>query len=276
MNEPSSPRFGVFASLYLSFYSVEFYRDVANSWSGKIMTLTMVLCLINAVDLCSRTYIHFQKGLLADVAIISKSLPELQVRNGKLMSIHPDSRNTINNPGSPGSLLVIDTSKRELARKDCNTKYLLSEDQLLVFDSNNKTEQPKEWSLKTFAVDWDLTGQQLPALAATIALACTGLLFLAIVCIMPLILLANALAIGGLVKLFRSERSLWESVRLSIASTEPAIIVGAILDPICAWSGVADAVPDAIARVLGLVYLVVAFRNTAASSGAGSAPKQKQ
>lgn len=261
MNEQTDkPRYGLIDALTKSFYSKDFYLDVAHRWRGKTIALGFILCALLAVDYGVRTMIGFSRNLIRDADIAARSIPDIEAKRGRIDG-QSSAPVVITDPANNTNLLVIDLQNNLTSVAQAKSKYLLTKDRFYVKDDSDNEGQ-QDWDLNTFATDWKIRPVELPSLARQFAYAVSAIVAVALIVIMPTILLVNAAIIAGVVKLFRGQRTFWESVRLAVASVVPAAILGLLVDPFCALAGVADSVPDNAIRLVGLIYLFYAFKVT--------------
>ncbi|MBY0551025.1 MAG: DUF1189 domain-containing protein [Candidatus Obscuribacterales bacterium] len=261
-DEADKPRYGLRDALYMSFYSREFYLDVEKRWRGRTIALGFLICALLAVDFGARTLIGFSRNLIHDADIAAKSLPDIEAKNGRIEG-QTTAPVVVKDPANDSNLMVVDLSGSLKTVGEAKSKYLLTSEMLYVKDDEEKDGAgQQEWPVNTFQVDWKVRPTELPGLARQFAYGITALIVFAIMAVMPTILFLNAALISGIVKACRSPRTFWESVRLCVASVVPAVVVGLLLDPILALVGVPEALADNFTRVVGLVYLIYAFKIT--------------
>lgn len=214
-----------------------------------------------------RFLIQFSLNQIRDAEIVSKHLPPLDVAQGRVQGVISGPL-VVHDPKTGKPLFVMDLSeeaeKSVVAKK---AKYVLTKENFFIADEDSETgdegeAKKEEWPLNFFAQDWKMKPEELPGLARQYAYIFSALLFVFVSVVMPVVLLVNATVIAGIAKLFRSKRDFWEMVRLSVASVTPAVVISLVVDPICAFNGVNDQLPDTLTRLIGLAYLVFAFRST--------------
>lgn len=261
-DETEKPHYGLRHALYMAFYSREFYLDVEKRWRGRTIALGFVICALLAVDFGSRTLIGFSRNLIPDADIAAKSLPDVEAKNGRIEG-QTTAPVVVKNPANNSNLLVVDLSGDFKTVGEAKSKYLLTREMLYVKDDEKKDGAgQQEWPVSTFKMDWKVRPTELPGLARQFAYGITALIVFAIMALMPTILFLNAALISGIVKACRSPRTFWESMRLCVASVVPAVVVGLLIDPILASFGVSEVLADNFTRVVGLVYLIYAFKIT--------------
>lgn len=137
--------------LFLSFYSVDFYRDVGRNWKGigffylllvigllLLPTTTKLASGLNAVSDREASSVVKSKGnnLVALIISIADQLPEMRMTNNELLSLTPGPHNITGYGGRP--LAVIDTSGSITAFNKIEAPILITKDNILFrFDENS-------------------------------------------------------------------------------------------------------------------------------------------
>jgi hypothetical protein len=102
-------KYHIFESLFLSFYSKPFYREVAQAWKGLgllFLLLVLAICWLPFSYDFHRFLDQFSAEFLPGIV---EQMPTMTLSQGKL-SIDKPSPYTIKLPGSSSSFIVFDTS----------------------------------------------------------------------------------------------------------------------------------------------------------------------
>jgi|GEM_PF-5765107 len=127
-------KFDLYHALWKSFYSQEFYHDVAFQWQGTcIGYLFILICLAFGV-FCIQLQFSWQMFLQTDVAPLLTQLPVMQIEGGKISTRQP-GRYEIHDIATQRMVAVIDTSSPDLPKDDKDATVLISQDKIHLDNS---------------------------------------------------------------------------------------------------------------------------------------------
>lgn len=130
-------QYNIFQGIYASFYSKEFYRDVAKNWGGKAFLYLLMLLALSWIPTC----IILQAGLSHGYASLSdkfvQQIPVITVKDGKVIT--PEKRPYIlTSPDGQEPIAIIDTSGQYTNLDQAKTDVLVTETQIITKPKPNE------------------------------------------------------------------------------------------------------------------------------------------
>lgn len=124
-------QYNLLQAIYMSFYSKNLYRDVANNWGGKAFFYLFILVAISSASYSYLTQNLMKDGYQYYAAQISPQVPAIVYKDGKLST--PENRPYfIVNPKTKENFFVIDTSGQYTSPEQAKTPILITQTQMLT------------------------------------------------------------------------------------------------------------------------------------------------
>lgn len=135
-------QYNIVEAIYLSFFSRNLYRDVANRWGGRaFLYLLMVLFLAWLVPTLELQRM-LDEGYRNNSNQIVSQVPVLTIKNGKIST--PEERPyVIVNPKNNETLLVIDTTGQYSKIEQAKTAVLVTQTEVISQSSTNEVKTYK-------------------------------------------------------------------------------------------------------------------------------------
>ena len=129
----SNNRYNIFQAIFMSFYSKNLYRDVANNWGGKAFFYLLILLMIVWIPFTMLT----QTGLSISYKLYSpvfvQQVPLMTIKNGIIST--PENKPyfiTIRNNKTLETIAIIDTSGKYKSLQDANVGVLVTKNQIMT------------------------------------------------------------------------------------------------------------------------------------------------
>src|SRR6516164_9694375 len=117
-------------ALYMSFYSGDLYRDVANNWQGVgYLYLLLVICL-TVLFMCVQVQVVAVPKAQDVIDSIINQAPSIKIDKGKL-SIDKPSPFIIKEPKSGQTLITFDTSDKPMTLAESKSIILVTSKQII-------------------------------------------------------------------------------------------------------------------------------------------------
>lgn len=220
-------RFSIIHAPLLSFFSEEFYRDVALYWEGTNLAYLLLLLAVCWIPVMVRAHIGFADFLRNDVPPIVNQVPKITITNGRVSVDEPQPYYIRAQNGAV--LAVIDTTGQITSLEDPNTQCLLTRTKLIGRKSRYETRVFDLSQVKDFVVDNDrITGWLRTAGKLLIPVLYPFALFGSYVYRIVQVLMYAAI---GMVfaKWFNVTLSYTALLRLAVVAVTPCIIINTVL-----------------------------------------------
>lgn len=125
-------------ALYKSFYSIDFYRKVAQEWKGICLLYLFFFVSSIWIALGINTTCFFSKDMPTELVEIINQLPTIKVKSGDL-SIDKPCPYTIIDPSTKSPLIVIDTTGKIKSIDDIKANMLVTKEQVTVRKNKYET-----------------------------------------------------------------------------------------------------------------------------------------
>lgn len=128
---PTLRKYDLYHALWKSFYSQEFYHDVAYQWRGTCLGyLLLLICLTTGV-FCIKMDTSWKMVFQTQITPLLHQIPEMKIEDGKITTFQP-GRYEIHDIVNHHLIAVIDTSSPELPKDNLNSPALISQDKIRV------------------------------------------------------------------------------------------------------------------------------------------------
>jgi len=220
-------RYGAISALALSFFSAEFYRDVARRWRGIGFWYLFWLMFLTAIPVAVKSHIEFSRFARQEGRAMVSTFPSLTLNKG-IASSDPDPC-LWTEPGSGAVLLYVDTTGHFDVPKGQNAPARLSDKTLYLRKSATETTVYDLSKMPNLSVDKVALGRWLDSAARWIGPAIFGILI-----VFPLIWHLIQTLIYGLLglafcEMFHAKLDYGALVRLAVVALTPAMLVDAVL-----------------------------------------------
>lgn len=131
-------KYGCFQAIFLSFFSRDLYRDVAQNWNGNVIwyLLTVIAIMWGALMFPLQNSINQHSRVTIEK--VMPQFPTIKIENGKVIT--PEKRPyAIKDPEDQDVIVMIDTSGKYKTLESANTDILVTETEMLY--KNDKTDQ---------------------------------------------------------------------------------------------------------------------------------------
>lgn len=216
-------------SLYMSFYSKSFYKDVARNWNSTgflYLFLLVLLCIIPMM-------FSFQEAVSAFVADeapgIVRQVPEVKITKGKI-SIDKPVPYIINDPDKGLPLIIIDTTGKITSLDGSPATILITESKIVMEKSSVETRTFDLSEIDNFYLDRSMVYKFLDIISdwLTVLVFPFALIFSFLCRILQVLLYSVfGLLFAHILKTGINYKTL---VRLTAISITPAVIFGTVRD----------------------------------------------
>ena len=216
-------------SLYMSFYSKSFYKDVARNWNSTgflYLFLLVLLCIIPMM-------FSFQEAVSAFVADeapgIVRQVPEVKITKGKI-SIDKPMPYIINDPDKGLPLIIIDTTGKITSLDGSPATILITESKIVMKKSSVETRTFNLSEIDNFYLDRSMVYKFLDIISdwLTVLVFPFALIFSFLCRILQVLLYSVfGLLFAHILKTGINYKTL---VRLTAISITPAVIFGTVRD----------------------------------------------
>lgn len=214
-------------SLYLSFYSKPFYRDIAGNWKGLCFTyLLFILCILGIPE-TSRLHSELSDFLSSETPKYVKQVPTITITQGKV-SIKEPVPYFINVPEKNTPFAIIDTSGRITSLEKTSAVLLLTDSKLIVKNRSSESRSFDLAEIGDITIDQKVILEWIESFDAlfSVVLFPFVLLFSFVFHVIQVLVSAG---IGSLfAKKFQANLNYKALIRLSVVSFTPAIILQAV------------------------------------------------
>jgi hypothetical protein len=227
-------QYGWLNAIYLSFYSRNLYRDVAQNWGiGTFFYLFLLLTICWAVLM-----FRIQPAInLVAASVINDVTPQLPkivtIKEGRVIT--PENRPYIvRSSDTKEIIVVIDTSGKYTNLDDLKTSFLITKDKVLYSDDNDV--------VKMYKIPGDFNTDIVPVTIKNVILKMINWLW---IILFPVFLMGSFFyrvfqsilyaIIGKLFAVLANIKITYvEIVKLAMVSITPTIIIGSVLE----WFGI--------------------------------------
>ncbi len=216
-------------SLYMSFYSKSFYKDVARNWNSTgflYLFLLVLLCIIPMM-------FSFQEAVSAFVADeapgIVRQVPEIKITKGKI-SIDKPMPYIIKDPDKSETLIIIDTTGKITSLDGSPATILITESKIIMKKSLVETRTFNLSEIDNFYLDRSMVYKFLDIINdwLTVLVFPFALIFSFLCRILQVLLYSVfGLLFAHILKTGINYKTL---VRLTAISITPAVIFGTVRD----------------------------------------------
>jgi len=148
-------RYTIIHPLFMSFYSKDFYRDVAQNWKNYAFLYLLFLLALCSVVKTVKIHYDLSDFLTKHAPAFISQFPAVTFSNGKA-SIDQDEPYFIKDPNSGEDIIIIDTTGQINSLNDTNAVMLLTETKLIIKKSDRQTQVFALSEIEDFRLDKDV------------------------------------------------------------------------------------------------------------------------
>lgn len=130
-------KYGILHPIVMSFFSKEFYRDVAKNWGFASFVYLLILVLLYSIPILMKTRSEINKFVDKDLKKIVRQFPTVTIKGGEV-SIDKPSPYSIGVPDSEKNIIVFDTAGEFTSPADADTMILITKTAIIM--EKNKAE----------------------------------------------------------------------------------------------------------------------------------------
>lgn len=169
-------KYSLFHPLLLSFFSNNFYRDIASTWRGRSFLFLVVLlsaCWIPASIGVHRAWARFAEG--PGKAIVEQ-IPTIEIKNGYAW-VDAEQPYYIRSGADDSASFILDTTGQVNSLEDTDARMLLTRDKLITKQDDTRTQIISLSGISQFSITQDAARHWL-SLARRYASSLAFLIFL--------------------------------------------------------------------------------------------------
>lgn len=122
-------QYNVLQAIFMSFYSKNLYRDVANNWGGKAFFYLLFLLCLSWIAFVCVLQMGINEGYRKHSDAVIDQIPVLTIKDGKLST--PENKPyVIVNPDTKEKVFVIDTTGQYTSLEQAQAPVLVTETQV--------------------------------------------------------------------------------------------------------------------------------------------------
>lgn len=148
-------RYTIIHPLFMSFYSKDFYRDVAQNWKNYAFLYLLFLLALCSVVKTVKIHYDLSDFLTVHAPAFISQFPAVTFSNGKA-SIEADEPYSIKDPNSGEDIIIIDTTGQIKSLNDTSAVMLLTETKLIIKKSDRQTQVFSLSEIEDFRLDQDV------------------------------------------------------------------------------------------------------------------------
>ena len=148
-------RYTIIHPLFMSFYSKDFYRDVAQNWKNYAFLYLLFLLALCSVMKTVKIHYDFSDFVTRHAPAYISQFPVVTFSNGKA-SIEADEPYFIKDPKSGEDIIIIDTKGQINSLNDTSAVLLLTETKLIIKKSDSETQVFALSEIEDFRIDQDV------------------------------------------------------------------------------------------------------------------------
>ena len=148
-------RYTIFHPLFMSFYSKDFYRDVAQNWKNHAFLYLLFLLALCSVVKTVKIHYDLADFITKHAPAFISQIPVVTFLNGKA-STDQDQTYVIKDPKSGQDIIIVDTTGQVNSLNDTNAVMLLTETKLIVKKSDRETQVFALSDIEDFRLDQDV------------------------------------------------------------------------------------------------------------------------
>jgi hypothetical protein len=131
-------RYNIFQALFMSFYSKQLYRDVANNWGGKTFLYLLMLLSLSWVYFVYEAQLAINTSYHEFSNKFAGQFPVLTIKNGTIIT--PEKRPYyITDPDSHKNIAIIDTTGKYKTLEDAQVPILITQNEMSIEKKENET-----------------------------------------------------------------------------------------------------------------------------------------
>jgi len=148
-------RYTIIHPLFMSFYSKDLYRDVAQNWKNYAFLYLLFLLALSSVIKTVKIHYDLSYFLTKHAPEFISQFPAVTFSNGRA-SIEADEPYYIKDPDSGEDIIIIDTTGQINSLNDTNAVMLLTETKLIIKKSDRQTQVFALSEIEDFRLDHDV------------------------------------------------------------------------------------------------------------------------
>jgi len=148
-------RYTIIHPLFMSFYSKDFYRDVAQNWKNYAFLYLLFLLALCSVVKTVKIHYDLSDFLTIHAPAFISQFPAVTFSNGKA-SIDQDEPYFIKDLKSGEDIIIIDTTGQINSLNDTSAVMLLTETKLIIKKSDRQTQVFALSEIEDFRLDQDV------------------------------------------------------------------------------------------------------------------------
>lgn len=240
----------------MSFFSKDLYIDIARNFKGLNFLYLLLLLAICWIPPMIKMHVGVTDFVNNEAPVMIDQIPEITITDGRVSIDQPEPY-YISNPDTNEPLAIIDTTGQYTSLEDSNAFCLLTENKLIMRQSNIEKRTYDLSNIKDFTVNSEKVTGWLNIFSKIIVpvsypFALIGSYIYRI--IQALIYASLGLLFASICKTHLSYAAL---IRLAIAAVTPCIIVATILNLISV------SIPSFLYPAAALAYLFFAVKSIA-------------
>lgn len=215
-------RFEIYQALWKSFYSQEFYHDVAYQWRGYCLIYLFFLALMTSGVLCIQMQSKMNEAIPTEVMPLVRKMPELTVKGGVISTAVPGRQEILDARGKVA--VIIDTSTAEFAPDPLENVTKISSSGVL-FNYNHWPFGVKFDPKKDVTIDQKWLNESLDSARMTAALVVSPFI-LALIFIMYLLMaLALSTIAANMKRRLNLELPYGALFRVTVVAMTPGLLL---------------------------------------------------
>ncbi len=138
LKEVSVRKYNLFHAIYMSFFSKDFYRDVARNWYGLSILFLLILVLITGIPVLMEINAGINRFVEQSSTKVVQQMPPVTIKNGRLST--PQNRPylvTIETDGEKESIIV-DTTGKYTSIEQTGARVLVTSTQVYLKKNDNE------------------------------------------------------------------------------------------------------------------------------------------
>ncbi len=222
-------RYNTLHALYLSFYSGDFYQDVARNWKGfAFLYLFLLVAAVWIVDI-----VNLQKELTqwveTDAPEIVEQIPEIEITNGRAWVDIKTPYYIRDDTGA--AVIAIDTSGTLRSMSDTEARVLLTSDEVIIRQSGGRSRSFSLREIEDMRIDSYFIMDVLYTVDSWFGVVIYPLaVMIAFIYRVFQVLLYGLIGLLIASAIVKTRLSFDAAVRLSVMAVTPVIIIFFLLD----------------------------------------------
>ncbi len=132
-------KYNLFHAIFMSFFSKDFYRDVARNWYGLSIVFLLILVLITGIPLLLEMNAGINQFVQQSSTQVVQQMPRVTIKNGRLST--PQNRPYLITMEADGEQekIIIDTTGKYTSIEQTGARILVTSTQVYMKKNDNET-----------------------------------------------------------------------------------------------------------------------------------------